>query len=131
MKIKKHGNTYEKEPKDKTEKFTCENCGCEFTAKEDEYYVDLGGADQPSITCTNTISTAWMFAYSVNDYLVCSCPECHKIVKKKRKREQAPVYSTSTTYVNDHVTNPCGTVDAPSSITWTCEDALNEALTGK
>ena len=128
MKIKKHGKTYEKEPKDKTEEFTCENCGCEFTAKEDEYYVDLGGADQPSITCTNTVSTSWMLNYMVNDYLVCSCPECHKIVKKKRKREQK-VDCPTVTYDNGVV--PCGCTEEPSSITWTCEDALNEALTGK
>jgi protein-arginine kinase activator protein McsA len=129
MKIKKHGKTYEKEPKDKTEKFTCENCECEFVAKEDEYYVDLGGADQSSITTDTVISTTWTYSYMTNDYLVCSCPECHKIVKKIRKREQK-VGCPTVTY--DNVVVPCGcTTEEPSSITWTCEDALNEALTGK
>lgn len=90
MKIRKHGKKYTKE-QIKTEAFECKNCDCEFTCKEDEYYVDIGGADSNycGSSLTYTISTV------IKDYLVCSCPECHKIVKKIRERKN--VYYTSLT----------------------------------
>lgn len=113
MKITKHGTVHDKKDS-KKETFKCGNCGCEFSAKEDEYYVDLGaGGDNSSFT--NITITASMFHTVVKDYLVCSCPECHKIVKKIRERNCEP----GGTVVYDA---------ADVSATWTCEDALSEAL---
>lgn len=57
--------------------------------KEDEYYIDYGGKDaeaEKSLTSI-TISTY------INDYFVCSCPECHKIVKKVSSRLNAMTYN--------------------------------------
>lgn len=113
MKIKKHGK-FVKEEKPNTEKFSCDNCGCEFTALEDEFYVDLAGAESWSCSSlTYTISSS-----TTKDYLVCSCPECHKIVKKIRERNTPISYtyanSTSGTSVKsdkDYVTISCNADD--------------------
>lgn len=75
MKISKHGKKYKTNG---SEEFKCDNCGCEFTAEKDEYYIHAG--DWPTVT------TSCVIGYSITDYLVCSCPECHKIVKKTRTR---------------------------------------------
>lgn len=77
MKITKHGIKHEQA----VETFKCESCGCEFSAKKDEYYIDYDGASYTSFVNTCSIS------YTTKDYLVCSCPECHKIVKKIRERD--------------------------------------------
>lgn len=101
MKIKKHGDTYNKGAEEKKEKFKCENCGCEFTAEEDEYYRDYGGADAPD--WTNTVSLTYTVRSVTKDYLVCSCPECYKIVKKIKERKSSYSYTFSSptvTYAN-------------------------------
>lgn len=85
MKIKKHGKMFEKEPPIPVEKFVCDSCGCEFTCKDDEYYVDFGGADSSCFPFS--ISTTYTYRTITKDYLICSCPECHKIVKKIRERK--------------------------------------------
>ena len=82
MKVKKHGN---KIKETKTESFECKSCGCEFEAKEDEFYIDKRGAEpcyEKKDVCTISISTV------EKDYFVCSCPECHKIVLKIHEREK-------------------------------------------
>ena len=101
MKIKKHGK-FSKTEVVNTEKFKCDNCNCEFTALEDEYYVDEGGADSwaTSSTITYTINS------NVKDYLVCSCPECHKIVKKIRERKSS--YSYTYNCVDPKITTVSG-----------------------
>jgi len=76
MKVNIHGNSFSDETC--VEDFVCEKCGCEFSAIEDEYYIDYGGADV-------NVSLASIRAF-ITDYIVCSCPECHKIIKKERKR---------------------------------------------
>lgn len=88
MKIKKHGKMFEKEPPIPVEKFVCNSCGCEFTCKNDEYYVDFGGANSScSPFSISTTSTYYAYRTTIKDYLICSCPECHKIVKKIRERK--------------------------------------------
>lgn len=75
MKIEKHGELFKgSTKKDKYEQFKCENCGCEFSVKEDEYYRDSG--------TNNLITTSTYTTWSPFDTLVCSCPECYKICKK-------------------------------------------------
>ena len=114
MKIKKHGKEFKSKVKAKTEEFKCEDCGCEFTAKEDEYYRDEGGAESSGGYYGTTAIT---ISYTRKDYLVCSCPECHKIVKKIEERETA-----HSIYCGSSVT-PCGTttvtnkLDVPSTLT--------------
>lgn len=84
MKINKHGKKFTEE---KTESFKCERCGCEFSAKEDEYYVDVCAGDNFPPGGSLTLP-----AVSV-DYHVCSCPECHKIVKNKHERQNFTPYT--------------------------------------
>ena len=89
MKIKKHGTTYKgADEKIQYESFKCDHCKCEFSCSPDEYYVDLGGADTSypwSISCT--------IERTIKDWLVCSCPECHRIVKKMKERVIETVWS--------------------------------------
>jgi hypothetical protein len=94
MKIKKHGKKYD-EKKVTTETFECENCGCEFVCKADEYYRDYGGAERIADVGTHTY-TYYTISNQIKDYLVCSCPECHQIVKKIDIRECATSWSYST-----------------------------------
>ena len=127
MKIHKHGDTYNKEDSEPKEKFKCEKCGCEFTAKTDEYYVDFGAGDASGIT---SLSTTITFSTVVKDYIVCSCPECHKIVKKIRTRKIGDPSSPSITYCTS--TTPA-TPTAPvlgdkADSGWPYEDSLTEAL---
>ena len=75
MDIKKHGGL--DTPKN-IEEFVCENCGCEFTAHDEEYYVDR-------CVDSNALNIAGYQA-TVKDIYVCSCPECHIIVKKEKSR---------------------------------------------
>lgn len=77
MRIRKHGNNNDDL---NTEDFKCENCGCEFSADYDEYYVEKG------TTFTSSASTWYVFSSTVTDIYACSCPECHKIVTKTKQR---------------------------------------------
>lgn len=81
MKIKKHGKKFSKSTI-AGEMFECESCGCEFEAKSDEYYIDYGY----EIGCTSTITLNSISNRTIIDYLICSCPECYKIVKKSCER---------------------------------------------
>ena len=92
MKIHKHGDTYNKEDSEPKEKFKCEKCGCEFNCELFEYYADLGGGEPYEYGNINlTISTS---KSTITDYLVCSCPECHKIVTKPRERKKEYYHET-------------------------------------
>lgn len=93
MRIKKHGKMFEKPEPIHTEKFSCENCGCEFTCKDDEYYTHFGGADWNAGSNCIT-ATTYTISSTIRDYLVCSCPECHKIIKKVRERKNDNYWST-------------------------------------
>lgn len=107
MKIRKHGSEYDKTlKKDNSEKFDCDNCGCEFTAKQDEYYVDCGGADYGTYT---NINLNYTISSVIRDYYVCSCPECHKIVKKVHERKSSYTYATATatSTSSDSLINSC------------------------
>jgi predicted HNH restriction endonuclease len=81
MIITKHGEKHAKESKKVY--FKCDFCKCEFTAEEDEYYRDYGGAESLASALSGSIT----ISYKTKDYLVCSCPECHKIVKFLDERE--------------------------------------------
>lgn len=96
MKIKKHGKLFNKEQPIHTEKFKCDSCGCEFTCKDDEYYTHIGGADWNCGSGSITIATCTISS-TVRDYLVCSCPECHKIVKKVHERQRNDYWWYTTT----------------------------------
>ena len=101
MKIKKHGKLFNKEEPIHTEKFKCDSCGCEFTCKDDEYYTDTGAADWNYVIGSGSITTATCtISPTIRDYLICSCPECHKIVKKVRERQRDNFW---------YNTNPCTT----------------------
>lgn len=110
MKINKHGKCYSKpKEKEKFESFKCENCGCEFSVKEDEYYRDPGSyyasnwyssGDVNKCKIDNKISSNYTISLdSPKDTLVCSCPECHKICKKFVKGEWQTI-STPVMYEN-------------------------------
>lgn len=94
MKIKEHGKNYGKKNDIQKESFECETCGCKFEAKKDEYYEDLYGAE----TLNGTYISSCTIRTTVKDYLVCSCPECHKIVKKVRYRNTFSTYSSNDTW---------------------------------
>lgn len=87
MKILEHGTYTKKE--DSTEKFTCPECECVFKAKQSEYYVDHGTYG----TTYNSVSLTYPVTFT--DTYACSCPECHKMVTKTKKRESS-VYTTLT-----------------------------------
>lgn len=74
MVITKHGENAKENLM--TEKFKCEQCGCEFSADYDEYYVSRGSS------ITSSSSLTYVYTTTVTDTYVCSCPECHKIVIK-------------------------------------------------
>ena len=115
MEIKKHGKKYQN--KDGKESFVCEKCGCEFTAKEDDYYKD----GNCSIT-TNSLSN--YLAYSSCSY-ICSCPECHKIVKKTVSSNDVPL-----TYCGTSSTITTNTVTPVTNDTKiTCNDSAGETVT--
>lgn len=85
MKIIKHGKNYPEKKKEQFEEFKCNNCGCEFKVKEDEYYTDERN------NYSNISLTYHCYMYKT---LVCSCPECHKICKKDVEKNN---YYTSLT----------------------------------
>lgn len=114
MRIKKHGKAFVKQPDEKVEKFICKECGCEFTVKEDEYYVDKG-SNYGSATYSTTID----WTSTVIDKLVCSCPECYKICIKDRQRNESYTYPSINT-----TTTPLINKDTPildQDITITCK----------
>lgn len=130
MRIKKHGNTYkETGPKEHYEKFICDNCGCVFTAKDNEYYRDVGGERRNTITITYSICTP-------KDILACSCPECHKMIQKMVDGiEKAPwYYTTTSTSTPTSAINVFSNADSSSeskaqepetyNLTFTCEKPL-------
>ena len=104
MKIRKHGKMFKQDPPPLAEKFTCNNCNCEFSALNDEYYVDEGGAGNYSSSSWSS-SLTYTWTSTVKDYLVCSCPECHKIVKKVRERDNSNKWYTVTCNNNDSLSN--------------------------
>lgn len=78
MNISKHGNSTKEELN--TENFKCKQCGCEFSANYDEYYVEKGSC------LTSSSSLTYVYTAKVTDTYVCSCPECHKIVTMGKQR---------------------------------------------
>lgn len=61
MKVLKHGNRY-----NKTRKFTCHSCWCEFEAERGEYKDDvLKSGDK------------------IHPALSCQCPECGNLITKR------------------------------------------------
>lgn len=123
MKIKKHGDCYNKDGQNKKEKFTCKNCGCEFTADEDEIYVDYGGANCASLTNTISVST-YTWCTIDKDYYVCSCPECHKICKNIHERKSESFSSPSVTYTT-HTNTDTKLPVVDKTITVTCDSVSN------
>jgi hypothetical protein len=93
MNIIKHGEQAQAELM--TENFKCDQCGCEFSADNDEYYVEKGSC------FTTTSSLVYMYTATVTDTYVCSCPECHKIVTKTKERT---------------IANPCCTVTGRDTV---------------
>ena len=100
MNITKHGSCTEVELN--TEEFKCEQCGCEFTADYDEYYVEKG-------SCFTTSSSLWyVYRTNVVDTYVCSCPECNKIVVKTKQRTvENPAITLTGTDVKQDVPDNC------------------------
>ena len=110
MKIKEHGKNYGKKNDIQKESFECEACGCKFEAKKDEYYEDLYGAE----TLSGTSGISCTISSTAKDYLVCSCPECHKIIKKARYRKVFSTYNSgdSWTVLGSTPTPTNGTITA-------------------
>ena len=103
MKIKKHGKFSSRKSKEHFEEFKCDNCGCEFSVKDDEYYRDEGTYFTTSTLTSNSVTYSW----PPQDTLVCSCPECYKICKKS--------------VTGAYKVNP---------VTWTCKDSDTITLNG-
>ncbi len=61
--------------------FTCPNCGCKFSAADDEYYRDTTWNQSQSLTYTFT--NIFKVLYHAN------CPECHKMCSVSRESESA------------------------------------------
>lgn len=111
MKIKKHGKLFKgSTEKDKYEQFKCENCGCEFSVKEDEYY---------RVDSLTTITITSNYSYSPTDTLVCSCPECYKICKKYDYK--AVTYDTTLNSTSSSATTPLNMLNRSTAV-----DASNE-----
>lgn len=108
MDILKHGK-FEKEEDSAVETFKCHYCGCEFSAKTDEYYIDKASefdVDKYGITS----GTSYVYSTMVMDTYVCSCPECHKIVKRSVERtivNPAKITYSSTTIPIENVPENC------------------------
>ena len=73
MIITKHGKKPEEK---KTFSFICNYCGCEFIADKNEYcIVDSSNSGlNPLLNCGESC-------------LICSCPECHRIIRKYIKSD--------------------------------------------
>lgn len=95
MNIIKHGNS----AKDvlNTEEFRCEQCGCEFSADYDEYYVEKGSC------LTTSSSMSYVYSAVVTDIYICCCPECRKVVTKTKNRTVENPTITCGTQTSD----PC------------------------
>ena len=102
MNIFKHGENTPLELK--TEEFKCAQCGCQFTADYDEYYISKGSF----ITGLGSSSTYYTYTTNVTDTYICSCPECHKIVTKTKQRTVANPSITLTSSATD-IPDPCKT----------------------
>ena len=89
MRIINHGKV-KKAPE--AEEFKCGFCGCEFQTDDDlEYYVDRG-------SCIGSItSDSYTYTPVVEDVYAASCPECHKIVIKRKERRVDWYTSTTST----------------------------------
>lgn len=103
MNITKHGVLSRDELN--TETFKCKECGCEFTADYDEYYVEKGSC------FTTSSSLVYTYTATATDTYVCSCPECHKIVTKTKQRTvENPAITltgTATTKTSDDIPDAC------------------------
>lgn len=85
----------------KQEDFKCEQCGCEFTADYDEYYVDKG-------TCFTTTSITYAYKASVTDIYVTCCPQCNKIVTKTKDRiVDNPTITLTSSTTADYIPDNC------------------------
>ena len=124
MKIKKHGKKFDK-PTANTEEFYCGYCGCEFECKDTEYYVHKGGGDWS--TDTYTVSSITISA-TVKDMLVCSCPECHKIVKKVKQRQSYNCVPVTLTGCDSNSIDPKFGQTTATSASLTKDDSLNDIL---
>lgn len=85
----------------KQEDFKCKECGCEFTADYDEYYVEKG-------SCFTTASSlSYVYNANVTDKYATCCPQCHKIVVKTKDRLNTITLTSSTTadYIPDNCKN--------------------------
>lgn len=100
MNITKHGSNTKVELN--TEEFKCEQCGCEFTADYDEYYVEKGSC------FTTSASTTYVYTAYVTDKYICSCPQCHKIIiKTKQRLAESPCITLTSTDTGAYVPDPC------------------------
>lgn len=100
MNIIKHGE--QSSEKMQTEEFKCGQCGCEFTADYDEYYIERGYNYMTSAALTYTYNAI------ITDSYVCSCPECHKIVvKTKQRTDSITTFTMSGTDTADGISDYC------------------------
>jgi len=87
----------------KQEDFKCNECGCEFTADYDEYYVEKG-----SCFTTTSTSTYYVYKASVTDKYVTCCPQCHKIVVKTKERlVENPTITLTSFTTADYIPDNC------------------------
>lgn len=117
MKITKHGKQY-KEASSATEEFKCSKCGCEFKAKDDEYYTD---EEISSFSTSTSCVISSTYTSTVTDRLVCSCPECHKIVTKNKDRTVSKPYVTWSSSVNGSSTPLGGTTEILDNAAFTVD----------
>ena len=91
MKINKNGVLAKDELQQ--EDFKCKQCGCEYTADYDEYYVEKGSCS------TMASSLSYVYKTNVTDKYITCCPQCHKIVVKTKERlvENPAITLTSST----------------------------------
>ena len=108
MKINKHGKKYEES---KQEEFKCDNCGCEFAVEPGECYIDYGAGVIYGSKDWIEISTNYTVSTTVKDVYVCSCPECHKIVKKEKEHTNSDitVIGSCSKTILDSCTTTCKT----------------------
>ena len=86
----------------KQEDFKCNECGCEFTADYDEYYVEKGAC----FTRTSTLS--YVYKANVTDKYVTCCPQCHKIVLKTKERlVENPAITLTSSPTSDYISDNC------------------------
>lgn len=120
MKIQKHGKKYKQESNIET--FKCDNCGCEFTVKQDEYYTDKN-INSGTAGITQTVSY-YTISSKITDRLICSCPECHKIVSKITERD-------NICWSAPDITLNCNTTSANALDTTTQVTGVNPEIIAK